>query len=105
MKIGARRLVFALMDIGTAASYAYYWTPGWREGAPIWISAPTPGDPDRYFVEYWRPEWQQIITGNPNSYLYGVLRQGFDGVILEGLESYRFFEGGLEAYTAGPGGP
>ena len=56
-KIGARRLVFAFMDIGTAASYAYYWKPGWREGSPIWISAPTPDDPDRYFVEYWRPSF------------------------------------------------
>ncbi len=103
-KLGAKRLVFAWMNIGTAASYAYYWQPGWQEGAPLWISAPTPADPDRYFVEYWQPEWQRIITGNTDSYLYGLIQQGFDGVILEGLDSYRFFEGGLDAYNEGPGG-
>ena len=99
-KIGARRLVFAYVDIAAAASYAYYWKPGWKEGEPTWISAPTPTDPDRYFVEYWRPEWQQIISGGTNSFIYGVIQQGFDGVILDGIRNYLFFEGGLDAYNA-----
>ncbi len=99
-KIGARRLVFAYVDIAAAASYAYYWKPGWKEGSPTWISAPTPTDPDRYFVEYWRPEWQQIISGDANSFIYGIVQQGFDGVILDGIRNYLFFEGGLEAYNA-----
>jgi len=102
-KIGGKRLVFAFMNIGTAASYDYFWKANWREGAPLWISAATPEDPDRYFVEYWQPEWQQIVTGNENSYLYGIIQQGFDGVILEGLDSFRFFTDGLDAYKAGPG--
>jgi endo-alpha-1,4-polygalactosaminidase (GH114 family) len=29
-----------------------------------------------------------------------VIDQGFDGVVLDGLESYRNFEGGLEALEA-----
>lgn len=97
-KLGARRLVFAYIDIATAASDAYYWKAGWREGSPKWLSAPMPANPDQYFVEYWQPEWQQIIFGNPNSYLYGVIAQGFDGVILGGIDSYLFYEGGLEAW-------
>ncbi len=99
-KIGARRLVFAYVDIATAASYAYYWKPNWREGSPTWISAPTPDDPDKYFVEYWQPEWQQIISGGTGSFLYGIIQQGFDGVILDGVRNYLFVEGGLDAYTA-----
>ena len=96
-KIGARRLVFAKVDIGSAASYNYYWKPNWREGSPTWIDAPVRDDPDRYFVQYWRPEWQRIITGDTKSYIYGIIAQGFDGVILEGVEeAYRFFEGGGE---------
>jgi len=92
-KIGARRLVLAYMDVGSAASYHYYWRPGWREGSPFWISAPQRDDPDRYNVEYWREAWKQIIAGDTNSYAYGLIAQGFDGVIIDGLETYKFFEG------------
>ena len=96
-KLGSKRLVLARVDVGSAASYRYYWQPGWREGSPIWISAPFPDEPDRYFVEYWRPEWKRIVYGDTNSYVYGVIDQGFDGVLLTGLDAYRFFEGGAEA--------
>ncbi|MFQ5765346.1 MAG: hypothetical protein ACE5GT_10470 [Rhodospirillales bacterium] len=93
-KLGARRLVFATVNIGTAASYHYYWKPDWREGSPPWIAAPLRDDPDRYYVQYWRPEWQRVISGDTQSYVYGLIAQGFDGVILEGLEeAFRFFEG------------
>ena len=91
-KLGARRLVFALMDIGSAAAYRYYWQDDWREGSPEFIAAPFPNDPDRYFVNYWDPEWQRIMFGNTDSYLYGVIAQGFDGVVIEGGDGYRFFE-------------
>ncbi|MBT3359845.1 MAG: hypothetical protein HN403_09495 [Rhodospirillales bacterium] len=96
-KLGAKRLVFAYVDIASVASHAYFWKDHWREGSPHWISAPVPGNPDRFFVQYWNPEWRKIISGDANSYIYGIIRQGFDGVILDGMENYRFFEGGLEA--------
>jgi len=95
-KLGARRLVFARMDIGTAASYRYYWKADWREGSPGFIADPFPGDPDRYFVEYWNPAWQQVISGNPESFLYGLIAQGYDGVLLEGMRNYLVFEGNVE---------
>lgn len=99
-KTGGRRLVLAYVDIGSAASYLYYWKPRWQEGSPLWISASFPADPDKYYVEFWHPEWQKIITGNTDSYIYGVIAQGFDGVVLDGLEAYRFFEGGGELEEA-----
>ncbi len=92
-KIGARRMVFAYMNVGSAASYHYYWKANWREGSPFWISAPMRDDPDRYHVEYWRPDWQGVMSGDSNSYLYGIIAQGFDGVVIEGLDAYKFFEG------------
>ena len=95
-KLGARRLVFARMDIGTVASYRYYWKPDWREGSPLWIADPYPGDPDRYFVEYWRPGWHDVIFGNDQSFLFGIINQGYDGVVIEGLRSYLAFEGNVE---------
>jgi len=91
-KLGARRLVLARMDVGTAATYRFYWKPGWQSGAPRWITAPYPTDPDRYFVEYWRPEWHKIMYGDASSFTFGLLAQGYDGVVIETVEAYRYFE-------------
>jgi cysteinyl-tRNA synthetase, unknown class len=99
-KLGARRLVYAYVNIGIAASHRYYWQPNWREGSPLWISAPVPGDPDSYFIEFWRPEWQQIITGNTDSFIYGIVMQGYDGAVLDGIDTFLFHEGGTEAWLA-----
>ena len=95
-KIGTKRLVVAQMDIGSAASYKYYWKDDWAEGSPPFINAPHRGDPDRYYVEYWQPGWKKLIAGDTNSYVYGIIRQGFDGVLIDGLDSYKFFEGSGE---------
>ena len=95
-KLGSKRLVLAHVDIGSAASHDYFWQPGWREGSPTWISGNTKDSPDRHFIQYWRPEWQSIIFGDTNSYVYGLIAQGFDGVILTGLESYKYFLGSKE---------
>jgi uncharacterized protein (TIGR01370 family) len=53
-----------------------------------------PANPDKYYVEYWQAGWRRIITGNTNSYIYGIIKQGFDGVILGGLDNYKFFDSG-----------
>jgi len=95
-KIGTKRLVLAYMDVGSAAAYHYYWQPGWREGSPAWISAPQRDDPDRYRVEFWQPDWQQVIFGDTNSFTYGLIAQGFDGVVIDGLDTVQYFEGGGE---------
>ena len=102
-KTGARRLVLAYMDIGSAARDRHYWKPKWREGSPRWISGPFWGDPDKYYVEYWRAGWRKIITGDTRSYVYGIIDLGFDGVVLGGVDAYRYFESGgeLEAERAG----
>jgi uncharacterized protein (TIGR01370 family) len=101
-KLGARRLALARVDIGTAATYSFFWRPEWREGSPVWINAPLPGNPDRHYVQYWNPNWQRLIYGDNNSFLYGVIAdQGFDGVLLAGVEAYRFFEGATEQEQAG----
>lgn len=91
-KVGTRRLVLAYMDIGSATSYHYYWKPEWRIIPPSWLSEPERDDPDRYKVKYWSPSWQQIMMGDTNSFVYGLIAQGFDGVILSGLDAYKFFD-------------
>jgi len=96
-KLGARRLVLAYLNIGAAESHRSYWKSHWGEGSPPWISAAYPGNADKYFVQYWHPEWRQIITGNTDSYVYGIVKQGFDGVVLDDVDAYRYFEGGMDA--------
>ena len=34
------------------------------------------------------------ITGKPKSYVYGIFKQGFDGVLIDGIDAYKFFEAG-----------
>jgi cysteinyl-tRNA synthetase len=94
-KVGGKRLVFANVNIGMAANHQFYWKSSWREGSPNWIKDPKRSNKDKYFVEFWHPDWQKIFFGNQNSYIYGLLAKGFDGVVLEGIEeAYRFFEYG-----------
>ena len=90
-KLGAKRLVLAYLDIGRAASYRHYWQDDWGVGNPPYITARYPGNPDKYFVEYWWPQWQRIISGDTNSYIYGIIDLGFDGVILDGVNAYQHF--------------
>ena len=92
-KLGTRRLVLAYIDIGHADSSRYYWKPGWHEGSPAFIAAPTNNNPDKYTVQYWDPAWRDVLFGNANSYIYGIVQQGFDGIVLDGVEAFHFFEG------------
>lgn len=94
-KLGSRRPVLAKMNIGFADVGGYYWQDGWREGNPSWIYEPAPMSVDQHMVQYWNPAWQQIIYGNENSYLYGIIRQGFDGVVIEGAHVHELFENPL----------
>ncbi len=91
-KLGTRRLVLAYANIGEAESHRYYWKPGWKEGSPKFIGAPAADNPDKYAVEYWNPAWRELMTGNNSSYIYGIVAQGFDGIVLDGVEAYRAFE-------------
>lgn len=95
-KLGAKRLVLAEIDISAAATFRYYWQAGWGKGNPGFMQAPYREDPDRFRTVYWDPAWQTIIAGDTSSYLYGVIDLGFDGVVLKGVDAWRFFESGGE---------
>ena len=95
-KLGAKRLVLAEIDISSAATFRYYWQAGWGKGNPGFMWTPVRVDPDRYRTIYWDPAWQTIIAGDTSSYLYGVIDLGFDGVVLKGVDAWRFFEAGGE---------
>jgi cysteinyl-tRNA synthetase len=89
---GGSRLVIAYMSIGEAEDYRYYWRSNWKPGEPAWIEAVNPDWPGNFVVQYWDPEWQAIIYGSPDAYLDRILAAGFDGVYLDIIDAFEYFE-------------
>ncbi|WP_028878557.1 hypothetical protein [Terasakiella pusilla] len=90
-KLGSRRPVLAIMDIGAAYRGAYYWKDDWSQGNPSFILNPSETTSDKHMVQYWNPGWHQIMYGNNMSYLYGIIREGYDGIVLDGVNVYEAF--------------
>ncbi|MFK8039684.1 MAG: endo alpha-1,4 polygalactosaminidase [Crocinitomicaceae bacterium] len=91
---GAKRLVIAYMSIGEAEDYRYYWDPKWkkRKNEPEWLYAENKDWKGNFKVFYWMPDWQKIIFGNQDSYLDRIIDTGFDGVYLDIVDAYEFFD-------------
>lgn len=90
---GGARLVIAYMSIGEAEDYRYYWKAEWKTNPPSWLAVENPNWPGNYKVRYWDTGWQDIIYGNDNSYLKKILDAGFDGVYLDIIDAFEYFEG------------
>jgi cysteinyl-tRNA synthetase len=89
---GGSRLVICYMSIGEAEYYRYYWQSQWLIENPSWLEAENPYWEGNYKVRYWETEWQHIIFGNTNSYLDKILAAGYDGVYLDIIDAYEYFE-------------
>lgn len=89
---GGKRLVISYMSIGEAEDYRYYWDESWTVGSPSWIENENPDWEGNYKVTYWDAEWQSIIFGNNDSYLKKILDAGFDGVYLDIIDAFEYFE-------------
>jgi cysteinyl-tRNA synthetase len=89
---GGTRLVIAYMSIGEAENYRYYWQSGWVTSPPTWLAEENPNWPGNYKVRYWDTNWQDIIYGNNDSYSKKILDAGFDGVYLDIIDAYEYFE-------------
>jgi cysteinyl-tRNA synthetase len=89
---GGSRLVIAYMSIGEAEDYRSYWQQGWKVGSPSFIKKENPNWKGNYKVMYWDPEWQTIIYGNDGSYVKKILDAGFDGVYLDIIDAFEYFE-------------
>jgi len=86
------RLVVAYMSIGEAEDYRYYWQTGWQTNPPAWFAEENPDWPGNYKVYYWDQDWQDIIYGNDSSYAKKIIDAGFDGVYLDLIDAYEYFE-------------
>lgn len=84
--------MIAYMSIGEAEDYRYYWQTEWEINPPSWLAEENPNWPGNYKVRYWDLAWQEIIYGNDNSYLKKILDAGFDGVYLDIIDTFEYFE-------------
>lgn len=89
---GGKRMIVCYMSIGEAENYRYYWNPTWNSNAPIWLDSLNPDWPGNYKVKYWNADWQAIIYGNSNSYLEKIIAAGFDGIYLDIIDAFEFYE-------------
>jgi cysteinyl-tRNA synthetase, unknown class len=89
---GGSRLVICYMSIGEAENYRYYWQSDWSTSPPTWLGEENPDWEGNFKVHYWDPSWQSIIYGNENSYLTKVLNAGFDGVYLDIIDAFEYYE-------------
>lgn len=89
---GGSRLVISYMSIGEAEDYRYYWQSSWSSDKPSWLAAENPEWAGNYKVRYWYAEWQAIIYGSENAYLDRILAAEFDGVYLDIIDAFEYFE-------------
>ncbi len=89
---GGSRIVIAYMSIGESESYRYYWDDSWRIGSPEWLGTENPDWEDNYKVRYWDEEWQTLIYGDEGAYLDMILDADFDGVYLDIIDAFEYFE-------------
>ena len=47
-----------------------------------------------YKVRYWDAGWRAILFGSPGSYLDQIISRGFDGVYLDIIDAFEYFEAG-----------
>jgi cysteinyl-tRNA synthetase len=97
---GGDRLVICYFSIGEAEDYRYYWDPRWDRnrdgrpdaGAPEWLAGENPNWKGNYKVRYWEQGWQAILFGSRDSYLDRILSRDFDGVYLDIIDAFEYFE-------------
>ena len=105
--LSSQKRILCYLSIGEAENYREYWDPSWdadQDGipdteAPSWLDRGNPEWEGNYKVRYWESEWQDLIFGDNSSYLDQVIAHGFDGVYLDLIDAYEFYEeqGDLDA--------
>jgi len=89
---GGKRLIIVYMSIGEAEDYRYYWQNKWKTDPPDWLDEENPNWAGNYKVHYWDAGWQSVIYGNDDSYLKKIVGSGFDGVYLDIVDAFEYYE-------------
>ena len=82
------RKMLAYLSIGEAENYRGYWAKEWSAKPPAWLCAENPDWKGNFKVRYWQSAWQAIILQE----LDAILKAGFDGVYLDIVDAFEFFE-------------
>ena len=86
------RKILCYLSIGEAEDYRTYWQPEWGSSPPDFLEEENRRWKGNYKVRYWQSEWQDIVFGSPESMLDEILALGFDGVYLDIVDAYQYFE-------------
>ncbi len=89
---GGKRLVYCYMSIGEAEDYRFYWNSEWKSKNLDWLDKENKNWPGNYKVKYWNKDWQNIIFGFQESYLDKIISTGYDGVYLDIIDAFEYFE-------------
>jgi cysteinyl-tRNA synthetase len=89
---GGPKIILCYMSIGQSENYRWYWDPDWEKNPPSWLDVPDGVWAGDHWVRYWDPGWQEIIYGKPDSYLDQILALGFDGVYLDRVDAYWYYQ-------------
>ncbi|MBR1945458.1 MAG: hypothetical protein IJ846_04105 [Alphaproteobacteria bacterium] len=87
-KVGAKRLVFAVLNISKAQDTRPYWEKGWKQGDPAWLRFQSKTDPSGLIVDFWTPVWKRIL----GVYFKSIMELGFDGIVLQGIDEHKTYE-------------
>ncbi|MEM9444217.1 MAG: MJ1477/TM1410 family putative glycoside hydrolase [Verrucomicrobiota bacterium] len=90
------RKIVAYFSIGEAEVYRSYWDKSWDadndgkpdQGAPLFLKDENPNWKGNYKVAYWDKNWQAIMLNILNK----ILEQSFDGVYLDIVDGFQYFE-------------
>jgi cysteinyl-tRNA synthetase len=78
--------------LGEAENYRPYWNSEWSTKMPDWIAEENKDWAGNYKVKYWTDEWKKILFGSRDSYIDTIMRLGFDGLFLDVIDAYDYFE-------------
>ena len=87
-ELGAPRLMLAVLPVGKAYDWRWYWQKGWEAGNPPFLIAPDRDDPGSFVTDMNDPKWKEML----GKYIAGIMDLGFDGVVLDNLDTYLWFE-------------
>mgnify|MGYP000000839527 FL=1 len=87
-KNGTRRQLLARFSVTEAKDTDYYWNNSWKIGSPDWLVRASFVEPRGVITRYWDNEWKNYMS----RYFQGIIKSGYDGAFLTGLENHRYFE-------------
>ena len=86
--LGAPRMILAEMPMGRAYDWRWYWNKDWVAGNPAFLFAVDQRCPGVFVTDPLSPQWKEIL----GKYLAGIVDLGFDGIIMDDLDTYLWFE-------------